>query len=146
MSNVSFTPSGPPETVLPALPEDLTEALATASEDVRPRNAVADLVAQHPTLLHGWASLGELAEQAAHDARGQVEAYAYFRIGYHRGLDTLRKSGWKGSGYVRWKEPTNRGFLRCLSGLQRMATIIGEEDESARCAEFLVQLDPGWKS
>lgn len=103
---------------------------------------MAELVAQHPTLLEAWADLGELAEKSAHDARGHIEAYAYFRIGYHRGLDTLRKNGWKGSGFVRWKEPTNRGFLRCLAGLQRMATVIGEEDESARCAEFLIQLDP----
>jgi hypothetical protein len=73
-----------------------------------------------------------------------VEAYAYFRIGYHRGLDFLRKNGWKGSGYVRWEHPSNRGFLRCLDGLARMAGAIGETDEEVRCAEFLRMLDPRW--
>ena len=69
-----------------------------------------------------------------------VEAYAYFRIGYHRGLDSLRQSGWRGSGYVRWRHETNRGFLRALAGLQEAAAHIGENDEAERCAQFLVQL------
>ena len=47
-----------------------------------------------------------------------------------------------GSGYVRWEHETNRGFLRALNGLRRSAAAIGEADEEARCAEFLVQLDP----
>ena len=74
--------------------------------------------------------------------QGPVEAYAYFRVGYHRGLDTLRAAGWKGSGYVRWSEETNRGFLRSLLGLHRAAAAIGEIDEQERCAQFLMQLDP----
>jgi hypothetical protein len=77
-------------------------------------------------------------------ARDDVEAYADFRVGYHRGLDRLRQSGWRGSGYVRWSHETNRGFLRALDGLGRSAAAIGEADEAARCAEFLLQLDPGW--
>ena len=75
---------------------------------------------------------------------GVMEAYAYFRVGYHRGLDTLRKNGWRGTGYVRWSHETNRGFLRCLDGLGRMAARIGEADEHHRCEEFLRQLDPAW--
>jgi hypothetical protein len=71
-----------------------------------------------------------------------VEAYAYSRVGYHRGLDTLRGAGWRGSGYVRWAHPSNRGFLRCLLGLQRQAAAIGEQDEDERCRVFLMQLDP----
>jgi hypothetical protein len=71
-----------------------------------------------------------------------VEAYAYFRVGYHRGLDQLRQSGWRGSGYVRWAHPSNHGFLRSLLGLRDAAGAIGEHDEEARCAEFLAQLDP----
>ena len=31
-------------------------------------------------------------------ARDTVEAYAYARTGYHRGLDALRRNGWKGFG------------------------------------------------
>ena len=71
-----------------------------------------------------------------------VESYAYFRIGYHRGLDKLRGSGWRGSGYVRWEHETNRGFLRSLRGLGEAAARIGEQDEVERVAQFLRQLDP----
>ncbi|NDH87813.1 MAG: DUF3151 family protein [Actinobacteria bacterium] len=64
--------------------------------------------------------------------------------GYHRGLDKLRASGWRGSGYVRWQHETNRGFLRALAGLQATAAAIGETAEDERCAIFLRQLDPEW--
>ena len=73
-----------------------------------------------------------------------MESYAAYRVGYHRGLDRLRQSGWRGSGYVRWQHLTNRGFLRALYGLARLADVIGEVDEAKRCALFLHQLDPGW--
>ena len=137
MTNVSFTPSGPPETVLP-LPDPasataLGDALAAPVE--RRRDAVADVCAHWPRYLDAWAHLGGLA-------RDDVEAYAYFRVGYHRGLDQLRQSGWRGSGYVRWEHETNRGFLRALDGLAHTAAAIGENDEAERCAEFLAQLDP----
>lgn len=78
----------------------------------------------------------------AQHARGPLERYAYFRIGYHRGLDALRQNGWRGSGYVRWAAPSNVGFLRCLLGLARSAQEIGELDEAERCHVFLAQLDP----
>lgn len=134
---VNLTPSGPPETVLPPAPEQATAALAEAMElPVEQRKAaVAQVVAAHPRFLDGWAQLGELAEDP-------IESYAYFRIGYHRGLDTLRGSGWRGSGYVRWEHETNRGFLRALRGLGTAAARIGEQDEVDRIAEFLNQLDP----
>ncbi len=115
--------------------ERLAEALALP--DPARRDAVAAVVAQWPRFLDGWARLGELA-------RDPIEAYAYFRVGYHRGLDRLRQSGWRGSGYVRWEHPTNRGFLRALDGLRASAAAIGETDEEARCAEFLHQLEPAW--
>jgi hypothetical protein len=63
-------------------------------------------------------------------------------VGYHRGLDRLRANGWRGSGYVRWREETNRGFLRALRGLGQAAARIGEQDEAERCAQFLAQLEP----
>jgi hypothetical protein len=77
-------------------------------------------------------------------ARDPVEAYAYSRVGYHRGLDQLRQAGWRGNGYVRFRHPTNRGFLRSLDGLRAAAAAIGEHEEEQRCDEFLHQLDPDW--
>ncbi len=99
------------------------------------RLAVSSVVADHPRCLLAWARLGELA-------RDDVEAYAAFRVGYHRGLDRLRANGWRGTGYVRWSHPENQGFLRSLDGLRATATAIGETDEAERCAQFLQQLDP----
>jgi hypothetical protein len=113
----------------------LAAALGAPAE--RRRDAVSEVVAHWPRFLDAWARLGELA-------RDDVEAYAAFRVGYHRGLDRLRQSGWRGSGYVRWRHEPNRGFLRALAGLGRVAGAIGEIDEQQRCAEFLRQCDPDW--
>lgn len=136
---VNLTPHGPPETVLDPEPVEaraaLTEALA-APDDAR-RAAVSTVVARWPQFLDAWAHLGLLA-------RDDVEAYAAFRVGYHRGLDRLRQNGWRGSGLVRWSHPENRGFLRSLAGLGRAAAAIGESDEARRCHDFLRQVDPRW--
>jgi hypothetical protein len=129
---VSLSTSGPPSTVLDPEPAEAVSALAAAGDD---RDAVASVVARYPRFLEGWARLGDLG-------RDDVEAYACYRVGYHRGLDRLRSSGWRGSGYVRWEHETNRGFLRALQGLQRTAEAIGEDDEAERCRLFLEQLDP----
>lgn len=134
---VHLTPSGPPETVLDPEPDAALAALAAAA-DAAPeerRDAVAAVVAAHPRCLAAWADLGDLGRDA-------IESYAAYRVGYHRGLDRLRASGWRGSGYVRWSQPTNVGFLRALDGLRRTAATIGEHDEADRCAQFLAQLDP----
>jgi len=125
--------SGLPETVLPPEPPAVVSGLRAATG----RDPVAAVVRDHPRSLAGWAALGDLA-------RDPVEAYACYRVGYHRGLDTLRANGWRGSGYVRWAHESNRGFLRALDGLRRTAAEIGERDEAARCHEFLHQLDPDW--
>jgi hypothetical protein len=132
--------TGLPETVLPDPPVEAASRLAAAlGEPIeRRRDAVAAVVAAFPRFLDGWARLGELA-------RDEMEAYACFRVGYHRGLDALRAAGWRGSGYVRWTHPTNRGFLRALEGLRESAAAIGEADEEERCAQFLRQLDPAWR-
>ena len=129
--------SGLPTTVIPATDPELADRLARAIAqplDHR-RAAVAEVVASAPRSLDGWAELGDLG-------RDEIERYAAYRVGYHRGLDTLRANGWRGSGYVRWSEPTNRGFLRALRGLGEMAAEIGETDEAERCRTFLLQLDP----
>ncbi len=141
MTNESTVPlsTGLPETVLPAAPADAAAAVREALQlngDDR-RAALAAVVAGHPTLLDGWARLAE-------SARDPVESYAYARVGYHRGLDALRAAGWRGSGYVRWKHETNRGFLRSLDALRAAASAIGETPEAERCALFLRQLDPEW--
>lgn len=136
---IPLSPSGPPETVLDDEPAEARAALEAAWEgpaDGR-REGVAAVVARWPRSLAGWSRLGQLG-------RDDVEAYAAFRVGYHRGLDTLRQSGWRGTGYVRWEHPSNRGFLRALHGLERAAARIGEDDEAERCALFLRQLDPAW--
>jgi hypothetical protein len=131
--------SGIPETVLPPEPPAVVDALAAALVEPadRRREAVSAVVERWPQSLDAWARLGQLA-------RDDVEAYACFRVGYHRGLDRLRQSGWRGSGYVRWRHPTNRGFLRALDGLREAAGAIGEASEHQRCADFLHQLDPDW--
>ena len=137
MSDISLSRSGPPETVLPPEPVDVAAALDAARASAEPRSAISQVVADNPTLLDGWADLGAMA-------RDDIEAYAAFRVGYHRGLDRLRANGWRGSGYVRWQHPTNRGFLRALHGLATQAHAIGETAEAERCELFLRQLDPSW--
>jgi hypothetical protein len=128
---------GIPTTMLPEADPEARAALAEAltSEDADRRDAIAAVVARHPGYLEGWAALGDAG-------RDEVERYAAYRVGYHRGLDALRANGWRGSGYVRWSEPSNYGFLRSLAGLGAMAAAIGEQDEAERCAQFLLQLDP----
>ena len=92
--------------------------------------------------IETWFRLALIGSDEAWERGGEIESYAYARVGYHRGLDALRANGWRGSGYVRWADPTNRGFLGCLRGLGAMATEIGEHDEAERVQQFLLQLDP----
>ena len=115
-------------------PEGSLEALASADS----AEATASVAARYPECLTAWAVLGEYALD---DSRF-VEAYAYFRVGYHRGLDRIRRAGWRGSGRVPWAHEPNRGFLRSLRGLEAAAAEIGEEAEATRCAEFFSQLAP----
>jgi hypothetical protein len=139
MADVSLT-QGLPDTVLPPESPAALAALrdALAEPPDRRREAVAAVVERWPRFLDAWAQLGRLA-------RDEVEAYACFRVGYHRGLDRLRsEAGWRGSGYVRWRHESNRGFLRALARLREAAGAIGEADEEERCAGFLRQLDPEW--
>lgn len=136
---VNLSAAGPPETVLDPEPAPARQALEETLNltGLQRHMAVSGLVARWPDFLEGWAQLGEAA-------RDLVEAYACFRVGYHRGLDRLRQNGWRGSGLVRWKHPGNQGFLHCLEGLRRTAEMIGEKEEAERCAVLLRQLDPDW--
>jgi Protein of unknown function (DUF3151) len=115
------------------LPDD-----APAREALDVGTSPAEVAAAHPALSLPWAVLSEHAL----DAGRPVEAYAYARTGYHRGLDALRRAGWRGQGPVPWEHVPNRGFLRALAALSRAAGAIGEGDEERRCAEFLADSDP----
>jgi hypothetical protein len=127
------------ETVLPAPGGEVDGALARAlaAESSERFAAVGAVVADHPTDLAGWAHLATLADVP-------IERYAYARVGYHRGLDALRGAGWGGRGFVRWSQPTNRPFLRCLALLRDAAATIGETAEVERIDAFLRELDPDW--
>nr|WP_165588621.1 DUF3151 domain-containing protein [Mycolicibacterium komanii] len=98
----------------------------------------AIVAAAHPSASVAWATL---AEEALADDRA-ITAYAYARTGYHRGLDQLRRNGWKGFGPVPYSHEPNRGFLRCVAALARAADAIGETDEIQRCLDLLDDCDP----
>ncbi|WP_419841291.1 DUF3151 family protein [Candidatus Poriferisodalis sp.] len=138
---IDLRPGGLPETVLGPAPEAAAAALRAALAQPLPEraDALGVVAARWPRMLDAWAELGRCAAASGR----HVEAYAYCRVGYHRGLDALRAAGWRGSGYVRWAEAANHGFLWSLLGLGRSAAAIGEHDEAERCAGFLTQLDPG---
>jgi hypothetical protein len=150
-----------PQPVL--LPEnsDVERALRDNQDPVQ-------VAAAHPTASVAWAQLAEDAlaraaggeaparaaggEAPARAAGGEaparavgpdvIAAYAFARTGYHRGLDLLRRNGWKGFGPVPWSHEPNRGFLRSVGALARAARAIGESDEYARCLDLLADCDP----
>jgi Protein of unknown function (DUF3151) len=122
--------AGPPPTYLPADPRP-EQLLAGGA-------ALTEVAASYPSSSLAWALL---AEQSL-DAGEPVAAYAYARTGYHRGLDALRRNGWKGQGPVPWSHEPNRGFLRALRALGDAAAEIGELDEAERCSDFLSDSDP----
>ncbi|GEL18410.1 DUF3151 domain-containing protein [Pseudonocardia asaccharolytica] len=120
---------GPDPTLLPVDP-----AAAALDAGTDP----AEVAAADPTSSLAWATLAEAAL-----AEGRtIDAYAYARTGYHRGLDHLRRNGWKGFGPIPWSHEPNRGFLRALAALLRAAEAIGETDEMERCRTFLAESDP----
>lgn len=120
---------GTPETLLP---EDPAARMLTEGSSVR---AVA---ADRPASSLAWA---ELAEAALADG-SDLEGYAFARVGYHRGLDALRRNGWKGHGPVPWGHVPNQGFLRCLAALAEGSDRIGDIAEAQRCRELLRDCDP----
>jgi hypothetical protein len=134
---VQLFTSGPPSTVVPDPDPRASQALrdALALDGESRRAAVAAVVARWPRYVDAWARLGDLG-------RDDIERYAAYRVGYHRGLDELRANGWRGSGYVRWAAESNRGFLRAMRGLGQMAERIGETDEAERIRVFILQLEP----
>ena len=144
MSNLPL--QGVTDTELDPAPPDAVAALREALGSAEPGSgATADVgtrlrevAASYPTFLAAWAALAERAL----DSGDAVAAYAFARTGYHRGLDTIRKAGWRGQGPVPWRHEPNRGFLRSVNALRRAAHAIGEVDEARRCRDFLLELDP----
>jgi Protein of unknown function (DUF3151) len=121
---------GPPASYLP---ED-----QAASEALRVAADPATAAAAYPAYCAAWAALAARAL----DSGDPVTAYAYARTGYHRGLDQLRRAGWKGYGPIPWEHEPNRGFLRSLYLLGAAAAAIGEDEEAQRCREFLGEASP----
>lgn len=121
---------GPEPTLLPADPV-VAQALAAGTDP-------AAVAAAHPSSSATWATLAERSLEAGEP----VAAYAYARTGYHRGLDQLRRNGWKGFGAVPWSHEPNQGFLRAVGALSRAAGTIGELDEQHRCQELIAESDP----
>ena len=118
-----------PKTLLPVDPA--TAELAAGADPVQVATAF-------PASSAAWAALAE-------EALGRgfwIEGYAYARTGYHRGLDALRKAGWRGTGPVPWSHEPNQGFLRALHALAVAAAAINETDEASRCTTFLHDCDP----
>lgn len=118
-----------PRTLLPVDPA--TAELEGGADPVQ-------VAAAHPTSSAAWAALAE----QAFSRESWIEGYAYARTGYHRGLDALRKAGWRGTGPVPWSHAPNQGFLRALHALAVAASAINETDEATRCAGFLNDCDP----
>lgn len=134
-----------PPIILPPDPADSAQQVAAASAAFQAgqssaaayRSQLSAVASQHPTCLSAWASLGELA--LPDDVIG---AYAFFRVGYHRGLDRARGHGWRGTQPLPWTAETNRGFLRCLYGLLQAASAMGETAEITRIRQFLQEMEP----
>jgi hypothetical protein len=120
---------GPPPTLLPADP---------AAERLDAGEDPGAVVRSFPASSLAWSALAERALASGDDVPG----YAYARVGYHRGLDALRRNGWKGHGPIPWSHQPNRGFLRCLAALSQAAERIGEADEAERCRQFVADSDP----
>ena len=129
MAQLPFTNPDAARTLLPDDPA------ATAPGDP------LEVAAAHPASTLAWAVLAEQALERGQ--RGDViAAYAFARTGYHRGLDALRRNGWRGSGAVPWEHEPNRGFLRAVWALARAAREIGEQAEYERCLQLLVDSSP----
>jgi hypothetical protein len=122
--------AGPPPVLLPDDPGP-RKALAAGDEP-------AGVAARWPASSLAWATL---AEHALEDGRS-VEGYAYARTGYHRGLDALRRNGWKGFGPIPLSHEPNAGVLRSIAALARAAEAIDEAPEVDRCRQLLLDSDP----
>jgi hypothetical protein len=138
--------AGPAPTLLPA------ELNAPAEAALASGAPAATVAASTPAASLPWAVLAEDALERAEQAGSAgdderrlaeaIAAYAYARTGYHRGLDALRRAGWKGRGPVPWAHAPNRGYLRSVRALAAAAEHVGETDEVTRLGDLLRDGDP----
>lgn len=98
----------------------------------------SDLAREHPESPLVW---GTLAQDALAEGE-EITAYACARTGYHRGLDALRRAGWRGHGRIPASHRPNRGFLLALVMLGETSRRLGDQAEVDRVQEFLAEADP----
>ena len=122
---------GPPPTYLPSDPAE--SALASSSGLPADEATARAAASAHPDSSLAWAILAEHRLAAGDTLTG----YAFARVGYHRGLDALRRNGWKGYGPIPADHEPNQGFLRCLTALADASEAIGDLAEAERCRQFL---------
>jgi hypothetical protein len=117
-------------------PVHLPDEYAAVREAIEKGGDPYEIAGREPASSLAWAFL---AEDYLHEngSRGAVTAYAFARTGYHRGLDALRRAGWRGQGPIPADHVPNQGFLRALLALAECAAYIGEVDEAERCEAFL---------
>ena len=129
---------GPPAVQLP--PEDpaAVAALEQALQAVDSGAALREVAGRWPGFVEVWARLAEQALRAGQT----VEAYAFARTGYHRGLDLLRRSGWRGLGPIPWAHQPNQGVLRAIQALMQTSAALGDQPEADRCRQLLLDSDP----
>ena len=140
MSEVAFNKGKIPETRLPSEDPTLEQEMnkVRGNESADKRSALLILASKNPESIGIWCVLGISSSE-------MMESYSYFRVAYHRGLDSLRKNGWRGSGFVRWEHESNRYFLFALNQLAEISREIGDHAEAERCNLFLRQLEPSWE-
>ncbi|UFU06044.1 DUF3151 domain-containing protein [Ruania halotolerans] len=122
------------------LPEDHPDMAARAALDEGA--ALREVAGRYPAASYAW---GLLARESL-AAGDPVAAYAFARTGYHRGLDALRRAGWRGAGPVPAGHVPNQGFLIALMALGDAAEAIGEVDEAQRCRTLADDSDPAARS
>jgi len=140
MSEVAFNKGKIPETRLPSEDPTLEQEMnkVRGNESADKRSTLLILASKNPESIGIWCVLGISSSE-------MMESYSYFRVAYHRGLDSLRKNGWRGSGFVRWEHESNRYFLFALNQLAEISREIGDHAEAERCSLFLRQLEPSWE-
>ncbi len=113
-----------PENLLPnptANTRDPAARGAGGDRRARPDAPVSSVVVSHPSSSLAWALLADEAWERG----ATLESYAYARVGYHRGLDALRKAAGAAPGPCRGRTSRTAG-APALFALRRAAEAIEE--------------------